>query len=283
MIRGLSPDTYEALIVVGGDGTFHQTLKAMRSAQIRDLPLYSFPAGTANDLAAELSLRADWEQVQTLLDKKRLERIDCLTVNDMPFATIAGIGAGSQLTSEFNSWRSKSSLFRFLSGHMRTHVYTALSAKTLLLGNNFFHRLHIRGEGFDEKLKTPVVFICNQARLGARFLVAPDAENNDGRFHVMIVPRLRRHRLLSGLMSLQRGQIPEDFFLFSTDRLLIRDLDDRSISVFGDGETLVSAPELRFATDPASLLVYSARKINTASLGLTTQTSGRKIPKEALV
>jgi diacylglycerol kinase family enzyme len=142
---------------------------------------------------------------------------------------------------------------------MSSHIYTALSAKTLLLSGDYFHRLHIRGENFDEKLKTPVVFICNQSQLGARMTVAPQAQNNDGRFQVMVVPRTHKHRLLSGLVSLQRGVVPNDFILFSTHSLFLRDLDGRDISVFGDGETLLSSPELRFLTDPRSLLVYSGR------------------------
>ncbi len=275
-LRKLNTEEYEALVVVGGDGTFNLALKALREANIRDLPVYPFPAGTANDLASELKLRPDWEQVQTLLDEKRIERIDCITVNQIPFSTIAGIGVGSQLTSEFNARRTSSPLFRTLSSKLHSHVYSALSAKTLLFGQDYFHRLHIRGEGFDEKLKTPVVFICNQARLGAKLTVAPDAQNNDGRFHVMIVPRVRKHRLLTALIALQRGYVPQDFILFSTDRLVVRDLDGRDIPVFGDGESLTSASELRFVTDPHSLPVYSGR--------IVSQHAARKIiPEEALV
>jgi len=288
-VSRLSPQEYEALIVVGGDGTFHQVLKVLREACIRDLPVYPFPAGTANDLASELQLRPDWEQVQTFLDEKRIEKIDCITVNDVPFSTIAGMGAGSQLTSEFNSRRASSQIFRALSFRLRSHIYSAMSAKTLLFGQDYFHRLHIRGEGFDEKLKTPVVFICNQPRLGARLTVAPDTQNNDGRFHVMIVPRIRRHRLITGLIALERGYVPQDFLLFSTDRLLVRELDGREIPVFGDGESLLSASELRFLTDPRSLPVYSGRvatsQVHAADrLRLITPAKPHvDIPEEALI
>jgi diacylglycerol kinase family enzyme len=282
----LSPNQYEALIVVGGDGTFNQALKAMRMTSERHIPLYPFPAGTANDLATELKLRPDWQQVQNLLDGKLIEKIDCITVNEVPFSTIAGIGAGSQLTSELNDRRNRSALFKFLNQHLHEHLYSVLSAKTLLFRNDYFHRLHIRGEGFDEKLKTPVVFICNQPRLGAKLTVAPDAQNDDGRFHVMIVPRVRKHRLITGLIALQRGYVPQDFLLFSTDRLMVRDLDGRDIPVFGDGETLISAPELRFVTHPSSLPVYSGRIQAQSSFNSGNTESFRQrieIPEEAWV
>lgn len=284
-LANLNSAEYEALVIVGGDGTIHQTIKSLRELNIRDVPIYPFPAGTANDLATELKLRPDWEQVQALIDEKRVERIDCLTVNDIPFSTIAGIGVGSQLTSEFNQRRKSSPLFRNLSYRLHSHIYTALSAKTLLFGQDYFHRLHIRGDGFDEKLKTPVVFICNQAKLGAKITVAPDARNNDGRFHVMIVPRIRKHRLLTGLIALQRGYVPQDFLLFSTDHLVVRDLDGREVPVFGDGETLVAAPELRFETDPLSLPVYSGRLVSrlAAQQGLKAVKVNLEIPEEALL
>jgi diacylglycerol kinase family enzyme len=282
----LNSNEYEALIVVGGDGTFHQAFRAMRGLHERHIPIYPFPVGTANDLATELKLRPDWEQVQNLLDEKRIEKLDYITVNDVPFSTIAGIGAGAHLTSEFNSRRSSSSFFKLLTDHLHSHIYSILSARTLLFGKDYFHRLHIRGEGFDEKLKTPVVFICNQPRLGAKLMVAPNSQNNDGRFHVMIVPRLRRDRLITGLIALQRGYVPQDFLLFSTDRLVIRDLDRHDIPVFGDGENLISAPELRFVTHRHALPVYSGRMINQSSADGTPEGPSKfrvKIPEEALL
>src|SRR5262249_52774144 len=60
----LSPSEQEGLVVVGGDGTAHQAIKAMRRARIENVPLLSFPGGTANDLAAVLEIRESWQQVQ---------------------------------------------------------------------------------------------------------------------------------------------------------------------------------------------------------------------------
>jgi diacylglycerol kinase (ATP) len=250
----LTPEETAAVIVVGGDGTVNQVLGALSRSGI---PLLPFPGGTANDLAAELGIRNDWEQVQRLLDHGQTEAIDLITVNHMPFATIAGVGIGATLAAEYNRWRRISPAFRVVSRRLQSQVYALLSAKALFFNRSCGKRLHFQSDIYDEKVKTGAVFICNQARLGGNFVVGPQSRNDDRRFSVLIMPGYRTAQLASALVALKfRRTPPSNFILFSTSQLIVRDLENRSIQAFGDGETLVESPILSFEIQPKALRVY---------------------------
>lgn len=252
----LDPQIYEAVVVIGGDGTINQAIRGLARNQV---PLYVFPGGTANDLARELGIRADWEQAQRLIVEKRTETIDLIEVDQVPFATVAGIGVGAFLTAEFNQRRQSSAMFRTLSRNLKSQVYTFLSAKTILTHWNPGHHLHVRAGTFDEKIKTAAVFICNQSQLGGDLTVTPRAiRNSDQRFSVLIVPSGNSFGLARALISLKLGIIPEDYISFSTDRVQFRDLRGKPIRVFGDGEILTENPVLDFRVVPRALRVYRA-------------------------
>src|SRR5687768_605541 len=54
--RQITPEEYEAMVVIGGDGTLNQVIRSLPTRPNR-VPIYPFPGGTANDLAKELGLR----------------------------------------------------------------------------------------------------------------------------------------------------------------------------------------------------------------------------------
>ncbi len=257
--RNLSPDQYEAVIVIGGDGTCNQVIRSLEG-RLNSIPIYPFPGGTANDLSNELGLKADWNQVQELLDRRHYDLIDLIEANGFPFATVGGVGIGSILTEEFNRRRRHSMIFRDLSKFLHFQIYTLLSAKTILLSRDYIHRLHIKAAGFDEKIKTPALFICNQNHLGGTLKVAPLLDNTDQRFNVLIVTTSSRSGLLRAMSQLQKGFIPESFFVFSTDQLTLIDLDHKKIRIFGDGEPLHENSKLVIKVLPKMLRVYRSLK-----------------------
>jgi diacylglycerol kinase (ATP) len=259
-VSTMTTDNYEALVVIGGDGTINQVIRAIQN-QPHPVPIYPFPAGTANDLANELGLRADWNQVQTLIDEKQHYSIDLIEVNKMRFATVGGIGVGPIFTEKFNRWRKESPIFRTIAEVFHSQIYALLAVNTIITRRDYVQHLHIRGSGFDEKMKTPAVFLCNQASIGGNIKVAPPIDNTDRRFNVLIIRNSGQVELLKAMAEAKMGKIPSNAFVFSTDHLLIQDLNFRSIPAFGDGEPLTSHPELEFKILPKSLRVYGTKNI----------------------
>jgi len=259
-----SSESYEAVILIGGDGTLNQFIRKHFNSlsadrKTRGIPILIFPGGTANDLAKELGIHPDWNQIQTLLDHKKYSLMDLIEVNGIPFATVGGVGLGSVLTSEFNSKRYHSLMFKGLSRLLQSQIYSLLSAKMVLLGSDYIHHLQIKTTGFDEKLKTPAIFLCNQSHLGGGLRVAPDNDNSDRRFNVLIVPSYSRIKLLKALLQLKSGILPSDFLVFSTDDLTIQSLDSEELKVFGDGEYLTQSRQLHFRVQAQALPIYRAQ------------------------
>lgn len=248
----LDPKIYRAAVVVGGDGTVNHALRGLVSSGV---PLCPFPAGTANDLARELDIQADWEQIQGLLDSGWNDRMDVIEVNGIPFVTVAGLGLGAKLTKEFNELRKCSTVFRQVYRLLESQIYQALSVKTILWNGVGARHIHVRADSFDEKIRTAVVFVCNQAFLGSNLMVAPHTKNDDRKFHVLVVPKLNRLSMLRGMMEMRAGRLPENFIIFSTDSLRLKSLDGAPLMVFGDGETLTESHELEFKIRPKSLSV----------------------------
>ena len=260
----LSPELYEAVILIGGDGTLNQFIRKhcssiSRSKLNQKIPILVFPGGTANDLSKELGIKSDWNQVQALLDHKRHSHMDLIEVNGIPFATVGGVGLGSVLTTEFNAKRYQSLIFKGLSRILQSQIYSLLSAKMVLLGSDYIHHLQVRTTGFDEKLKTPAIFLCNQSHLGGGLRVAPDNDNSDRRFNVLIVPSYSRVKLLKALLKLKSGVLPSDFLVFSTDELTIQSLNSEELKVFGDGEYLTQSRQLHFRVQAQALPIYRAQ------------------------
>src|SRR5947209_1075246 len=110
-VAHIQSSQYDAMVVVGGDGTQHQAIRGIRHFP-NPVPLCTFPGGTANDLAHELGIHKDWEQAARILEKQKPELIDLIECNGVPFATVAGTGIGARLTREFNERRSSSKVFR---------------------------------------------------------------------------------------------------------------------------------------------------------------------------
>ena len=276
--RRLDPEEFEAAIVIGGDGTVHHAVRGLAESRV---PLLPYPGGTANDLATELHIPTDWDHIQQLIDRRIRTTMDLIDVNGVPFSTVAGIGVGARLSESFNSRRTESALFQLLTRHLRSQVYTLLTAHTLFFAGDYAHSLSVKTDVFAEEVHTAALFVCNQPRLGGDFHVAPAIDNNDKRFSILIVPRIRSLRLLQGFVQLKRGKVGGDFITFSVDRATVRSLDGREVQVFGDGETLVTAATLEFKIRPEALTVYHERRSTKRPLKADRRGGGRRQEKKA--
>ena len=251
--QALDNESCEGVFLAGGDGTINRALPGLVK---KGIPLGIIPTGTSNDFAQELGFSLDWEMIQRIVDNGSYDPIDLIEVNGLPFATAGGIGVGSFVTSEFNRRRDKSLAFRLLSQRLKGQIYSVLSAKTILLQQDYIHHLRITSENFNQTLRTAVLFVCNQAFLGDDLLVAPDARNDDAKFNVLVSRGFGRKELIHVLIDLKKGKSPKDSVHFVSRHLVIEDLDNRPIQVFGDGETLAESPRLEFEIIPKALQVY---------------------------
>jgi diacylglycerol kinase family enzyme len=204
-----------------------------------------------------MGILPNFEQAQRLLDQDRHVAIDVITVNGIPFTTVAGIGMGALLTQVVNDTRRESRVFCGLMRTLKSEVYTAMSAKTILTSRSFLHDIRIESDAFSDRLEAAAVFICNQDRLGGDLKVGEHNSNSDGIFSVLVIPGKNPVSLLKDLAVVKAGKTPRGAIRFATRKLTIRSQQDREISVFGDGEVLTQSKRLEFEIHPRFLRVFS--------------------------
>ena len=251
----LDPARTRAAVVFGGDGT--QTY-ALRGLIENGIPLYPFPAGTANDLALDQGITGCHDQLETLLKSESIEEVRVLEVNGIPFSTISGIGIGAELCEEYNDLRARHLLFKKASQRMNCEIYSALALKNILKNWGKGLQVKITRDGRSEEMTLSSLMICNQENLAGNLKVAPGQSKHSDHFSVLIHPDVCGIRTLRGLGSMKFGKIDSSFITFKTSVIRIESMNGAPITVFGDGEILTRSPVLEFRAFPKKLRVYRA-------------------------
>ena len=181
----LARQEFHLLLAAGGDGT---VAEVMAAAHQRGLPMGIVPRGTANIVARELKLPADWRPaLRRALERFPLTRaVDLLRVNDGYSALAAGIGFDAMVMQ---------STPRALKYWLGRFAYILAGAWWLPRAPLF--DCSIRTDGEEIQLTAVVVLVVNAGMLGAApFRFGPDIAIDDGWMDVCVYrPRNARERL----------------------------------------------------------------------------------------
>ncbi len=193
----LDIDEYDALIVLGGDGTFHEIVNGMLTRQDgKRIPFGIVPSGSGNSLAHDLGLtdpikaaKAIVRGETTFLDVARIE------INNMVLHSINLIGWGLVTdvgeTAEWLRW-------------LGTRRYTISSVIEIFRKRDRRATLIID----DKEIIDDFTFIvgCNSIHIGKGMRMAPYASLDDGLIDLIVVrANITRRRLLSVLPKLFDG------------------------------------------------------------------------------
>ncbi len=247
----------EALVIAGGDGTINKTLPFLKEFKI---PIYIYPAGTANDLARQLGTTKNFKQMRACIMQNKAQKLDLIFVNGVPFVTGGGIGIGAKLTRYINEVRKTYPGFKKLMKLAGGHFYTWAAVEQILTGSNETRKYSIISDNDTSEIETGNMFISNQPKIGGDLLLSPDAQNNDGLLDVVAFKANRLPDLIKSFSALKLGLPLPDIARFQAKKFEIIAHDQRPIMVFGDGEALVEAPHLIFEVHPAALTVFVGQK-----------------------
>jgi diacylglycerol kinase family enzyme len=251
----LDPQKTKAAVVFGGDGT--QTY-ALRGLIDNGIPLYPFPAGTANDLAQEQGITGCRRQLEKLVQADSIEEVRVLEVNGIPFSTVSGIGIGAELCEEYNDLRGRHRLFKKASQRMNCEIYSALALKNIFKNWGKGLQVRITRDREVNEMTLSALMICNQSTLAGNLKVAPGQNKHSETFTVLIHPGVCGIKTVKGLGAMKFGRIDSSFIRYKTAQIKIESLNGEPISVFGDGEILTRSPVLEFRAYPKKLKVFRA-------------------------
>ena len=188
---------YDGLLILGGDGTFHEVVNGMLTR--RDgmtLPIGLIPGGSGNSVAHDLGLLDPIEAAKAVVAQNtRLIDVAHITMDHSVTFSINLVGWG--LVTDVGK-RSES--LRWL-GPSR---YTVASIIEIFLKNSRRATLVIN----DKTIVDDFTFVvaCNSIHIGKGMKMAPFAELDDGLVDLVVVDdKITRQRLISVLPKLFNG------------------------------------------------------------------------------
>ena len=238
---------YTRIVAVGGDGTLNEVVNGFfdpaGSPLDRGVILATLPSGTGGDFRRTAQLPTDPHRLSRILRRNRLRRIDVgRIVYDDPttaarmFINIADCGVGGEVVARVNASGNKAG------GLRGTVVFLGISLKALATFGGRPARITMDGEAIEMTVDN--VVIANGRCFGGGMRIAPNAELDDGRFDVVLLPALGRARTLMAVPFVYRGthlRQPE-VRVRRAVTVRVEPLDDRPLLFDIEGEQIGRAP-----------------------------------------
>ena len=187
---------YDALCVLGGDGTMHEAVSGLvQRPQRANIPVGLIPAGTGNSLGLSLGIHDVLEAVRRIVAgvPRPVDAVRVEAAGDTHFClNLIGWAAGQAInaTAERLRWLGPS---RYAAAAL-WHVLSARPRPAKIVLDDAIHE--------DEFL---LVLACNTKNVGSGMLAAPRAAIDDGLVDVVIVRRASRWRMLRLLQRVHDG------------------------------------------------------------------------------
>jgi YegS/Rv2252/BmrU family lipid kinase len=233
---------FNLVIVGGGDGTLNCASPGLVEA---GLPLGILPLGTANDLARTLGIGPDPLAAARTIVEGHQREIDLGEVNGRLFFNVASIGFSAELARELTREAKK-----------RWGVLGYAMASARLLARTRPFTAFIEHDNETLKVKTVQIAVGNGRHYGGGMTMDPEAEPDDGQFHVYSLEVDHWWRLVALAPSLKRGTHASwrDVRAFTTSAVTIRTRRSRSVNT--DGELTTATPAV-FRVRPKAVRVFA--------------------------
>jgi diacylglycerol kinase (ATP) len=194
-VRERAAEGWEAVVLVGGDGTVHEAANGMLQAALPDPPpLAVIPFGTGNDFAKQLGVPAGRipPAMDTLLGGRRIDA-DVGAVDGRVFVNGFGFGIDGQVAAAVTRTRG-------LPGPL---VYPAAIIQALGAYSTPEATVRVDGELLHQGSVT-LVAVANGGCQGGSFWFTPAAAIDDGRLDVLVAEGRTRAALLPLIAALVR-------------------------------------------------------------------------------
>lgn len=240
-------DKYSDLVVVGGDGTFHNVINSLPEGS--EQPIGLLPAGTGNDFARWLygDQRSNLPFIFEQIVGKWTQQIS-LGVCQFPdgkqilFHNVLGLGFDALLAKEL---KDSKGIFRSLGYFMKAIQHVPFYKATNI-------ELQINEE--NRKYKNLITVFANGEYFGAGLNIAPGADAAESNLKMCRIEQLNRLKVLSQIGRLFNGShVKQDFVDYREIKTEVQVITEGS-DIEADGEYLGQSPCV-IKVKPAALRV----------------------------
>jgi len=245
--RQAAEEGCELVVALGGDGTSHEVANGLLSSGNSEVALGMIPIGTGNDFADMFNTPTDLAQVALRIREGKTRLIDVGRVNDRYFVNVLGTGFDALV-----------SIHALKIQHVLRGFPLYLAAVFITLKE--YQIPHITVEFDGERLSMPMTMInvANGKREGGGFLIAPDAQNDDGIFDICLARGLGRLGILRLLPEVIKGtHVDKEPVTMAKAKRVILD-SPNPLPVHADGEIIYTeAHHLEIEIIPRRLRVIT--------------------------
>lgn len=238
---------WKAVGVVGGDGTIHSLLPAMRDSGI---PLAVFPAGSGNDTAPGFRIPRKTAAALDIMLEGKPRHADLISISGGSTLTALAVGFDAEVAHNVNNSRYKK-------------ICNGLGMGRLAYIIGVFHTLltfrpaplSVECDGTEHNFPSAwLAAVNNVTTYGGGLAICPDAKTDDGLLDICIVhdcSRLKLMLLFPTLLFGKHTRFPFVTMLRGSNVTIHSSLPRLAL---GDGEHVASTP-LTASADPGALRV----------------------------
>lgn len=219
-------DTYNHLLIAGGDGTVDLILNSMKTNNI-ELPIGILPTGTANDFANALNIPFNAKEAIDNIIKSTPKKIDIGKINNKYFINVASAGMFTDVSQRIN---------QDLKNYIGKVSYYIKGIEEALHMRKFNISVYSDEITYEGDMYLMLIF---NGKTAGNINLAYKAEIDDGYLDVIIFKGMPLPMSIPVLISVLRGEHLDnlnesELLYFKTKKLLIKCSDDLDTDIDGE-------------------------------------------------
>lgn len=246
-IKGLE-DGFDSIVAVGGDGTINEVAKGIVQKGLGTLGI--IPGGTGNDLARSLDVPLDPEEALYSLLSGTKKYIDFGRINGNLFLNVASMGLDAEIVKRTEKIK------RIIKGGI---AYTISLIITLIVFKS--KKLTIELDKETIEMDAMLTAVANGKYYGGGMKICPMALLDDGYFHVVIVKKVNKLKLLVLFPLVFKGthvNLTDLVKVYKSKKVKLRFGKQLLLNI--DGEVVTVKDEVSFITDERKIELYTSSK-----------------------
>jgi YegS/Rv2252/BmrU family lipid kinase len=226
---------YDMVIAMGGDGTVHEVVNGLMQIPAANRPIMGVvPVGSGNDFAHSIGVPMDSARALAHALNGEPSTVDIGLMTDENgrqeyFDNTVGVGFDAVVTIRSHKLPVVRGFLMYLTAVIQTIILNHEPAK-----------MKLKADGESWQQTNLMVVVCNGPREGGGFMVAPDARNDDGLLHYVMIAKCSRpmmFRLIPEVMKGTHGRF--DLVKMGTCQKFSLD-SERPVYIHSDGEIYTS-------------------------------------------
>ena len=229
----------DIVVAVGGDGTVNEVARELIGS---DTALGIIPAGSGNGLAHHLNIPFNPADAISSLNRGRILLMDTVSVNNVPFLSIAGIGFDALVADKFAGNLTRGLLTYLNIVSQEYYAYQPLEYKLTI-------------DGKKHTYKALFISFANSDQFGYNTTIAPAARVDDGLMDVCIVKKVPLFTIpfVAPLLFVRQVHRTPFVDIIQAKEVIVHTTKELIVNV--DGEPVPMKGPLKFSLIPHSLKV----------------------------